>query len=239
MAEFADNNAVADTTGMSNFFANKGFHPRMSFSPSTNQGDTARERVQSAKANDIADKMSKVLDIVKEQSRLSRKRMTKQANRCRSDVTYEIGDFVILSSTNVITARPSKKLDDKMIGPFKVIDKVGSSYRLDLPNSMKIHNVFHPSLLRKAGMDHLPGQRVQPSGPIIIDDQEEWELDDILDSRMTGQNRRLQFQVPWKDESQRDLQWYNADGDRFVNANDIINDFFERHPDKPRNLRVL
>ncbi len=68
MAEFADNNTVADATRMSFFFANKGFHPRMSFLSSTNQGDTACERVQSAKANDIADKMSKVLDIVKEQS---------------------------------------------------------------------------------------------------------------------------------------------------------------------------
>ncbi len=156
LAEFADNNDVADATGMSPFFANKRFHPRMSFSPSTNQGDTARDRVQSAKANDIAAKMSKVLDIVKEQSRLSRERMTKQANRRHSDVTYEISDSVFLSSKNVITARPSKKLDDKVMGPFKVIDKVGSSYRLELPNSMKIHNLFHPSFLRKAGMDPLP-----------------------------------------------------------------------------------
>ncbi len=87
MAEFADSNAVADATEMSPFFANKIFHPRMSFLPSTNQGDTARKRVESTKANDIVDKMSKVLDIVKEQSRLSRERMTKQVNRRRSDVT--------------------------------------------------------------------------------------------------------------------------------------------------------
>ncbi len=200
MAEFADNNAVADATKMSPFFANKGFQPRMSFSPSINQGDTARERVQSAKVNDIADKMAKVLDIVKEQSRLSREQMTKQANRRCSDVTYEIGNSVFLSSKNVITARPSKKLDDKMIGPFKVIDKVRSSYHLDLPNSIKFHNVFHRSLLCKAGMDPLPGQRVQPPGPIIINDQEEWELDDILDLRMTGRNRLLQFRVRWKVE---------------------------------------
>ena len=145
----------------------------MSFSLSTNQENTARKRVQSAKINDIADKMSKVLDIVKEQSRLSRERMTKQANRRRSDVTYEIGDSVFLSSKNVITARPSKTLDDKMIRPFKVIDKVCSLYRMNLFNIMKIYIVFHPSLLRKAGMDPLPGQRVQPPGPIIIDDQEE------------------------------------------------------------------
>ncbi len=140
---------------------------------------------------------------------------------------------------NIITAKLSKKLDNKMIRPFKVIDKVGFLYGLDLPNSMKIHNMFHPGLLCKAGIDPLPGQRVQPPGPIIIDDQEEWELNYILDSRMTGWSRRLQFRLRWKDKVQHDLQWYNADGDKFVNANDIVNDFFERHPNKPGNLSIL
>ena len=49
---------------------------------------------------------------------------------------------------NVKTTRPSKKLDYKKMGPFKIIKKVGtSSYKLDLPASMAIHNTFHISLL--------------------------------------------------------------------------------------------
>ena len=81
IAEFADNNAVTNATGMSPFFANKGFHPRMSFLPLVNPSPSARERIQAAKANSIADKMGDILEFIKEQSTLSQRRMTEQANR--------------------------------------------------------------------------------------------------------------------------------------------------------------
>ena len=126
--------------------------------------------------------------------------MTDQANRKRSDAAYDRGDMVFLSSRNISTERPSRKLDDKMLGPFRVSDKVGSSYRLELPSSMRIHDVFHPSLLRKAAIDPLPGQQTEPPRPVVVDDQEEWEIDDILDARLSGRNRRLQFRVRWKNE---------------------------------------
>ena len=64
IAEFADNNSTASATGVTPFFANKGFHPRISFSPPADAGSTARERIQYAKANDIADCMAKVLDFM-------------------------------------------------------------------------------------------------------------------------------------------------------------------------------
>ena len=75
-----------------------------------------------------------------------------------------------------------------MLGPFKVSDKVGLSYRLELLSSMQIYNVFHPSLLRKAATDPLPGQQTEPPRPIIVDSQEEWEIDDILDARLFSRN---------------------------------------------------
>ena len=177
--------------------------------------------------------MGDILEFIKEQSTLSRRRMTEQANRQRSEVAYEVRDLVFLSSKNITTARPSKKLDDKMLGLFKITAKIGSSYRLELPASMRIHNVFHPSLLRKAATDPLPGQRVVPPGPVVVNEEEEWELDDILDARQIGRNRRLQFRVRWKDEERPDRQWYNADGNEFENAADLVADFYRRHPEKP------
>ena len=239
IAEFADNNSIASTTGVTPFFANKGFHPRMSFSPPADAGSTARERIQYAKANDIADHMTRVLDFITKQSVVSRRRITDQANRKRSDIIYDEGDMVFLSSRNISTERPSRKLDDKMLGPFRVLDKVGSSYRLELPASMQIHNVFHPSLLRKAATDPLPGQQTEPPRPVTVDGQEEWEIDDILDARLFGRNRRLQFRVRWKDEQQPDRQWYYADGDEFGNAQDIVDDFYARYPNKPGRSKPL
>ncbi|XP_048628952.1 uncharacterized protein LOC125600022 [Brassica napus] len=42
------------------------------------------------------------------------------------------------------------KLALRFIGPYKIIRKVGEvAYRLDLPDDMRLHHVFHVSMLRK------------------------------------------------------------------------------------------
>jgi hypothetical protein len=83
--------------------------------------------------------------------------MIKSADKKRKEVVYNPGDLVFLFSRNIKMARPSKKLDDKILGPFKILEAVGTSYRLQLPTTMRIHDVFHPSLLRRAAEDPLPG----------------------------------------------------------------------------------
>ena len=46
-------------------------------------------------------------------------------------------------------ARLSKKLDDKMLGSFPIVEPVGYFYKLQLALTIKIYNIFYPSLLRK------------------------------------------------------------------------------------------
>ena len=137
--------------------------------------------------------------------------------------------MVWLSTKTIQTERSSKKLDHKMIGPYRVEELIGSACRLKLPASMKIHDVFHTSLLRKTADDPLPGQLNEPPPPVIVDDKDEWEMDDILDARRYY--RKVQFKVKWKDHDE-DRQWYDATG--FENAKDIVEDFYLRHPNKPR-----
>ena len=65
-------------------------------------------------------------------------------------VEYKVGDLLLLSSKNLIFKNIPAKLQKKFVGPFKVIEKVGpQAYRLDLPDTWKIHNVFHISLLKR------------------------------------------------------------------------------------------
>jgi hypothetical protein len=47
---------------------------------------------------------------------------------------------------------------------------------------MKIHPVFHSNLLRLDPNDALPSQHIPPPPPIIVDGEEEWEVERILDS---------------------------------------------------------
>jgi hypothetical protein len=61
---------------------------------------------------------------------------------------YKLGDEVMLDRRNIQTKRPMNKLDHKKFGPFKVLEIVGKrAYKLQLPQNMGIHAVFHTSLL--------------------------------------------------------------------------------------------
>ena len=55
--------------------------------------------------------------------------------------------MMFLSSKNIKTQRPSKKLNDKMLEPFKIVKKVERVFQLELLRTMLIHDVFHSSLL--------------------------------------------------------------------------------------------
>ena len=103
----------------------------------------------------------------------------------KPDLNLKSGDMVWFIPCNVKTTRPSKKLDYKKMGPFKIIKKVGtSSYKLNLPTSMKIHNTFHLSLLEPYEDNKFPSQIQTPPPPIEIDGEPEYELEEIIDFRL-------------------------------------------------------
>ena len=229
MAEFAANECHSASTGVSPFMATRGFNPRMSFDVVDLSAHTTRERILKRKAADISEEMEEIRKFVTENMKDAQEKQMNNANIHRKDIKYEVGDLVWVSTKNIITNRPSKKLDHKMIGPYPIIKVVGSSYQVQLPESVRIFDTFHPSLLRKASEDPLPGQINEPAPPVVIDDEEEWEVDDILDARK--HYRRVQFLVKWKGHDE-DRNWYNSEG--FRNATEIVKDFYEKYPDKPR-----
>ena len=63
-------------------------------------------------------------------------------------IQYKKGNKVWLEATNVTTKCPTKKLNNKCLGPFKILEKVGkSAYHLKLSSQWKIYNVFNEVLL--------------------------------------------------------------------------------------------
>ena len=63
-----------------------------------------------------------------------------------------------MSTKNWKTLQPSQKLDHQIAGPFEVLEQVGHSYQIKLPNLIKVHNVFLPDQLCKAADNLLLGQ---------------------------------------------------------------------------------
>ena len=129
---------------------------------------------------------------------------------------------------------PSKKLDNQMIGPFWITEQVGHAYWLDLPLIMRIHNIFSPDKLWKAADDPLPGQVQEPPEPVEINDDEEWEVEQILDSCI--HQKKLQYQVKWLGFNE-DRTWYPASN--FVGSPHWLCTFhvdYPEHPGLPKRL---
>ena len=77
-------------------------------------------------------------------------------------------------------------MDNKILGPFKVIEKKGSLYKLDLPNIIKVYPVFLVVLLFKDPDNALSRQVNEPLLPINIEGELEYEVEEILALRKKG-----------------------------------------------------
>ena len=99
---------------------------------------------------------------------------------------------------------------------------------------MKIHDVFSPDKLRKAADDPLPGQVQEPPEPVEINDDEEWEVEQILDSRI--HRRKLQYRVKWFGFDE-DRAWYPASN--FVGSPHRLRTFHVDYPERPGPPRRL
>ncbi len=175
--------------------------------------------------------MNKILIFAHEALIKTWKQMMNQANKHRKKINYKIELKMFLNERNIITARSFKKLNDKMLNSFINLNLVDSSYKLKLSESMHVHDVFYSDLLCSVVDDFLSDQKNEFLDSIVINDEDEWKINDILNSHWYW--KWLQYRVKWKSYD-NDLNWYNADDDEFMNVQKIIDDFHIWYLNKSR-----
>ena len=229
MIKFVNNNVLFSVIFLIFFFMNKSFHSHISFDSDIIKYESTRKRLQIAQVKDIFNHMNKTLIFAREALIKAREQMMNQANKHRKKVNYEIESKMFLNERNIITARSFKKLNDKILNSFQIIESVDSFYKLKLSETMHIHEIFHSELLRSAVDNSLSDQKNEFSESIVINDEDEWKIDNILNFQWY--QRQLQYQVKWKSYD-NDLNWYNADNNEFMNAQEMIDDFHIKYSRK-------
>ncbi len=162
------------------FFMNKSFHSYISFDSDIIKYESIRECLQIAQVKDIFNHMNKTLIFAREALIKTWKQMMNQANKHRKKINYKIKSKMFLNEWNIITARLFKKLNDKMLNSFQIIDFIDSFYKLKLFETMHIHDVFHSELLHSVVNDSLSDQKNESSKSIVINDENKWKINDIL-----------------------------------------------------------
>ena len=228
LAEFAYNATHHSTIGMTPFYANFGYHPRMSLTSMDSPVPSVEKRM---------DQIDEAHEMAQRSIARALEQHTLWANKHRlPSPDFNPGDKVWLLRRNIRTARPSDKLDSKKLGPFEIERKIGqSAFRLLLPQSMRIHPTFHVSLLEKWYPNVHP-ERMDPvhPNPDVPGNEERFDIERILDSRF----RRdvLQYFVKWKNYGADDNSWAVAAD--LPDDEPLVIDFHTTHPTKPGYERV-
>src|SRR5712672_1667201 len=121
---------------------------------------------------------------------------------------FEIGNKVWLEGMNIKRPYDSKKLSPRRYGPFEVVTKISRvAYRISLPETCGIHDVFHASLLTIYKETDEHGTNFLKPPPELIEGEEEWEVEQIPGKRHFGRGKKLQYLVRWKGYSPAHNQW--------------------------------
>ena len=125
---------------------------------------------------------------------------------------FQVGDQVWMEGCHLHTNQPTIKLEPRRHGPFKVVQVMSPvNYCLELPTQWSIHPVFHIDLLTPYYKTLTHGPNYQCLLPDLMDGEEEYEVENILDSQRFGRKRKLQYMVKWKGYPDSEHQWVNKD----------------------------
>jgi transposase InsO family protein len=193
IAEFSLNNHINASTRASPFYALYGWHPRTDTFTSTLPDVPAAEN----RIDQLHDLQTEIQEQLKQAKTAYKKASDRSA---RPLPLWQPGERVFLNRRNLKTQRPCEKFDDRFLGPFTITRCISKhNYELDLPPTMRVHPIFHTSLLKPEHQRPAEcGPQPQPPPvppPQVISREERWEVESILSSRIRG--KRTEYLIKW------------------------------------------
>ncbi len=165
-----------------------------------------------------------VMEKARKNIEQAQQRQKKYADSKRIDTEFEVGDLVMIDAGFIKLAikKKLKKLTQKYIGPYPICRKLSElNYEVELPKKYKIHNVFHIEKLKKYVSN---GEELKLPEPDIINDVEEYEVEQILDQKKV--RGKEYFLVKWKNYTHEHDSWEPVKN--LENASEALEDFNRR-----------
>jgi transposase InsO family protein len=215
-AEYAYNDSVHASTGMTPFEMCYKWKPELRFNPlvedNVAEGEAPEARRLAA---------GYTLKTHKEIWERSKAAAEKYYNAKHKDRSYRVGDQVLVSSQHIRLRKPAKKLTDRFLGPFEVLKTQGlNAYVLDLPKVyQKLHATFHVSLLEP----YVAREGEEPPPPVSPEDEDVWEVERIEDERV-AQEKRM-FLIKWMGYPKSQNTWEPEEN--LVGVGELLEEFYK------------
>ena len=150
---------------------------------------------------------------------------------------FKKDQLIWLLRHNIKTTRPSTKLDHRRLGPYRIIEKIGSSaYLLNVPSYLsRLHPVFNVSLLEPYRDPSIFRPHSSPEAFQLADDPA-LSIQTIHDACKIG--HRFEYFVRWKDLPESENSWIPL-SDIPTSQNELIDRFHCCHPRAPHPHTIV
>eukprot|EP00253_Pinus_taeda_P030999 PITA_30999 len=138
---------------------------------------------------EVLKEMEEMVKKVRSNLKAAQDRQNNFTGRKRKFKEYQVGHvyIIIRAKKSTLQWNGCTKLAPLFCGPFQVLARIGPvAYQLAFPSHIRVHNVFHVSVLKKYVYDP---KHVEPEGEILV------ESLNILDRREVILRKRAITQV--------------------------------------------
>ncbi|SGY11864.1 BQ5605_C011g06299 [Microbotryum silenes-dioicae] len=209
--EFVINSSVNRSTGKTPFEVVLGFTPELTpIAPVYDS--TVSQAVES-----IMEQRETAVAEARDTLAIAKIRQADQSNKVRKlEPEFAVGNRVLVDSRDrrlrykADGEARSAKFFPRFDGPYEVLAARPETlnYKLKLNAGDKSHNIFHASKLQHWTDNDgaaFPGREATEPASVVVQGNEEWEVDRIVDEK--GKGKRKRYLVKWKGWADSDNTW--------------------------------